>query len=309
MIGLVLLGLLLVLFAWPLIAERTRKPMTPELRRAAGGSFAELSQGVTHYHWIGPLRGPVAVCIHGLTTPAVVWSGLARGLAAWGFRVLVYDLYGRGCSDRPPGLQDRAFFLRQLEELLEFEGVRRDITLFGYSMGGAIATAWTARHPDLARDLILLAPAGLGHDLGPVARLVANHNWVGRWLMHLTYARSFRASVEAERDIETSQIPNVVPLQLNELRYRGFIPAVTSSLHHMLDHDLTEAHRKIAEAGTPLLAIWAAEDEVIPVAGAERLAALNPGARNVIIPEAGHALAYTHSPAVTAALDAAELRR
>ena len=58
----------------------------------------------------------------------------------------------------------------------------------------------------------------------------------------------------------------------------------------------------------PSLAIWAAEDEVIPVAGAERLAAHNPGARNVIIPEAGHALAYTHSPAVTAALDA-ELRR
>ena len=293
----------------PFARDRLRPTMGAEARQSAPGEFADLPRGRIHYRLAGPEDGPLVILIHGLTTPSFVWTPIADHLNGQGFRTLSYDHYGRGYSDRPGGAQDEEFFLSHLSELLDHLGLCGPATVMGYSMGGAIATAWTARHPDLARDLILLAPAGLGHDLGPVARLVANHNWVGRWLMHLTYARSFRASVEAERDIETSQIPNVVPLQLNELRYRGFIPAVTSSLHHMLDHDLTEAHRKIAEAGTPLLAIWAAEDEVIPVAGAERLAALNPGARNVIIPEAGHALAYTHSPAVTAALDAAELRR
>lgn len=90
-----------VIIGWPVFAELRRIRMTPEVRSEAEGSFATLSQGDTHYTWIGPLRGPVAVCIHGMTTPSFVWHGLAKGLAAWGYRVLIYDLYGRGYSDRP----------------------------------------------------------------------------------------------------------------------------------------------------------------------------------------------------------------
>ena len=293
----------------PFIRDRMRPAMDAEARQSAPGHFADLPRGRTHYRLSGPEDGPLVVLIHGLTTPSFVWTPIADHLNGMGFRTLSYDHYGRGYSDRPGGAQDEDFFLSHLDALLDHLDLRGPATVMGYSMGGAIATAWTARHPDRVREMILLAPAGLGHDLGPVARLVANHRWLGRWLMLLTYGRSFRASVEQERGLETSHIPNVVPLQLNELSFRGFIPAVASSLHHMLDHDLTEAHRTIAKGDTPVLAIWAAEDDVIPVAGAERLAALNPAARNVIIPEAGHALAYTHSPEVNAALDAAGLRR
>lgn len=83
------------------------------------------------------MRGPVAVCVHGLTTPSFVWHGLARGLATFGYRVLIYDLYGRGYSDRAPGHQDQAYFLQQLNDLLEDQQIKGDITLLGYSMGGA----------------------------------------------------------------------------------------------------------------------------------------------------------------------------
>lgn len=158
---------LAVVIAIPLVIELTRKRMTQDTRRDAPGKFATLSQGVVHYDWLGPTRGPVCVCIHGLTTSSYVWGGLARGLALMGFRILIFDHYGRGYSDRPKAAHDDAFYLTELEELLAHENVGGDITLIGYSMGGAIATLFAANHPDRVRQLILLAPAYMGlcgHD-------------------------------------------------------------------------------------------------------------------------------------------------
>jgi pimeloyl-ACP methyl ester carboxylesterase len=132
MIWLGLLALALgLLAAAPFLREMSKSEMDDTARRHAPGAFATLSRGVTHYRWMGAARGPVAVCVHGLTTPSFVWYGIAQGLGAIGFRVLIYDLYGRGYSDRPDGPQDSAFFVTQLEDLLEDQGVDGDITLLG----------------------------------------------------------------------------------------------------------------------------------------------------------------------------------
>ena len=289
------------LYAAPYLREMLRPGMTDAIRQQAPGQVAALKRGQTHYQWQGPQDGPVAVCVHGLTTPSFVWGPIAQGLAGMGFRVLTYDLYGRGYSDRPRGEQDAAFFVAQLEGLLDHLGVTGKVTLLGYSMGGAISAAYAARHPERVRDLVLLAPAGMGHDLGPVARLVVNHRLLGRWLMMAFYARSYRRALAEERDVETS-IPGVVELQERELRYRGFIPAVWQSLRGVLDEDMQPAHRVIAQKGVPVRAIWGADDEVIPLAGRDRLAHWNPDARQVVVPGATHALAYTHDAQVLGAL-------
>ena len=153
---------ILIIAAAPAIAYWRRSPMDDEARKLAPGKFADLPSGRTHYQWNGPLKGPVAVCVHGLTTPSYVWDALVQGLNRMDYRVLTYDLYGRGYSGRVAGRQDAEFFNRQLEELLEDQGVDGGIMLLGYSMGGAIATCYGAKHPDMLERLILLAPAGLG---------------------------------------------------------------------------------------------------------------------------------------------------
>ena len=121
--------------AIPLIIELTRPSMNSTERDTASGQFAQLSQGITHYEWFGPKRGPIVVCIHGLTTPSIVWGSLSKGLALMGCRVLTYDLYGRGYSDRPRGKQNEAFFTQQLNELLRHEDITDTISIVGYSMG------------------------------------------------------------------------------------------------------------------------------------------------------------------------------
>jgi pimeloyl-ACP methyl ester carboxylesterase len=290
---------LAVLLAAPFIAERLRKPMNAAARTTAPGAFARLSQGVTHYRWTGPGDGPVVVCIHGLTTPSFVWQGVARVLADSGYRVLTYDLYGRGYSDRPPGRQTPAFFLRQLEELLADQGITGPVAVIGYSMGGAIATAFVAARPDAVRTLVLFAPAGmLTVGSGLLRRLIAVP-FLGRWLMLARYPSLLRRGLRAEAH-HPGSVPGINRLQRAELEYRGFLPAVHESFLGMLTGPLSREHERIAEAGTPVLAIWGETDDVIPLSAKDLLAGWNPQVRHHVIPGAGHGLTYTHTPQVMA---------
>jgi len=294
------LALLALAVAAPVLRE-VAKPRIDCARDTAPGAFATLPRGRTHYGWHGPSDGPVTVCVHGLTTPSFVWEGLAPGLVADGHRVLIYDLYGRGWSDRPGGAQDAAFFVAQLEPLLADQAVAGPVTLIGYSMGGAIATAFAARHPGRLRALILIAPAGLGHDLGPAARLVARGGLFGRWLMLAVFPPSFRRGCEAERALPSS-VPGIVDRQQAELRWRGFVPAVARSVAGILAEDQSAAHAAIARAGVPVRAVWGAGDRVIPPSRRARLAEINPDARQVVIDGAGHGLTYTHTGEVLSAI-------
>ncbi len=293
---------ILVIFALaPFLREAARPRMSRRARKDAPGDFAELSQGVTHYRWLGAREGPVAVCVHGLTTPCFVWNPIAEGLGQMGFRVLVYDLYGRGYSDRPRGVQDCAFFVRQLSDLLADQKISGDITLLGYSMGATIAPTFAAQRRDMLRQMVLLAPAGLGHDLGPASRLLAQTGLFGSWAMLSVYGRSMRRALDAERGQKAS-VPGIVDMQIAQLRHRGFMPAVLSSLRGALDTDMEDAHRTVADGNLPVLAIWGSEDEVIPIAGRETLADWNPAAQQEVVAGADHSLPYTHDGEVIAIL-------
>jgi|APFEC2959095136_1045048.scaffolds.fasta_scaffold00103_46 pimeloyl-ACP methyl ester carboxylesterase len=288
------------LAALPFAAEALRIP-ADRRRGAAPGRFADLPSGWTHFRWSGPDEGPVAVLIHGLTTPSFVWEGLTPLLAAKGWRCLSYDLYGRGFSAAVPGRQDADFFLRQLGELLDHQGLRGPVTLVGYSMGGAIAAAFAARHPGRVERLVLVAPAGLGHRLSRLERLVERTPLLGDWLMLVFGGMNLRANLRRLLGARSS-VPDIARRQIAETRARGFLPAVLSSQRHMLAADQSDLHRRIAAAGLPVAAVWGDADAVIPLSAKDRLAALNPAARQVVVAGATHGLPHTHPEAVAALL-------
>lgn len=294
MIWLALLVALALLVTFPFLRERTRRPMDDLTRKQAPGKFAQLSQGVTHYQWIGPVRGPVAVCVHGLTTPSFVWLGIAKAMSQIGYRVLIYDLYGRGYSDRPDAPQDSAFFQQQLEELLAEQAVKGDITLLGYSMGGAIATIYAAAHPDRIRQLVLLAPAGIKSGNNAMARFIAETPMIGDWLMLALFPRNHRKGTELERTLPSS-VDGIVDLQQAELAFQGFVPAVLASLRGLLSTRQDSEHRALYRAAIPVLAIWGRDDSVIPITAMGQLAEWNRNARQDVIDGAGHGLTYTHT--------------
>ncbi len=294
-------GLVLAVAAAPAIAEAMRMPVTARRRSEAPGEIAELPGGATHYRWTGSDGDPVAVCIHGLSTPSYVFAATERSLARLGYRVLTYDLSGRGYSERARGAQGVDFFLRQLRELLRDQAVKGPLTVLGYSMGGQIAAAFAAEEASRVEALILVAPAGLV----PATTTEAGWLWraplIGGWLTRVLGGIALRRELIENRSTPTV-IPDFEDRQAAETRTRGYLPALLSSRRHLLAHASHGDHGRIRDHGTRVLAIWGAEDPVIPLAAMGKLASLNPRARHEQIAGAGHNLLQTHPAQVAEAL-------
>jgi pimeloyl-ACP methyl ester carboxylesterase len=74
--------------------------LTDDLRESLSGEFIKISDGVVHYELEGPSNGDLVVLVHGFSAPFFVWDPTFKFLVNNGFRVLRYDLFGRGYSDR-----------------------------------------------------------------------------------------------------------------------------------------------------------------------------------------------------------------
>ncbi|SEW39648.1 Pimeloyl-ACP methyl ester carboxylesterase [Cognatiyoonia koreensis] len=292
----ILIGIVAALVILSIMLERQRHPIGKAERKGAPGKFAELSQGITYYRWHGPVRGPVLVAIHGLTTPSIVFDVIAGGLGAMGYRVLTYDLYGRGLSDAPGGEQNRDFLLQQLDDLLEHQNLNEDLTLLGYSMGGSIATAFTETQSHRVKRLILLATAGADMNESGFSRFCRRYPVIGDWVHNLIGAARMRRAISAEA--EASEVDGVKRAQRDQLGRRGFLPAVLSSRRGMLAETQKEAHQTIGRADVPVIAIWGEADDVIPISALGTIAQWNRNARQETIPGAGHGMPYTHATAV-----------
>lgn len=290
----------LALVSLPWFAERRRHKIEV-FRARAPGQFVKLSQGVTHYQWLGSKTGPVVVCVHGLTTPSPVWYAIAEGIGKMGYRVLVYDLYGRGFSDAPQGAQTGDFFARQLADLLQNQGLKTDVTLLGYSMGGSICTHFSAKYPEYVSRLILLASGGVWLRESRLTRWSRKLPHIGDWLNATLGVRAERHALHKQLG-KMFDVKGIVEVQLAEYKSRGFVRSVLSSRRHMLSDIQEGAHRKIARAGIPVIGIWAEKDEVIPLKSLGTMTQWNRSVRQEVIPLADHAVGFTHSAEVVALL-------
>lgn len=290
-----LAGLVLGAATYPILRSDERHSLNEEERARLGGSYVTLSDGVTHYQDSGPPGAHTVVLVHGFSVPFYIWDPTFDALAAAGYRVIRYDKYGRGLSDRPRGAYDRARFVRQVRELLDSLQVTEPVTLVGLSMGGKVVPAFAADHPERVDRVVLVDPSSTGADLGVVEWPI-----VGTWLV-----RSFRVPTMAEGQtadfLHPENFPGWVDRYRVQMRYRGFGRAIASSLRHFVTFDPTADFTALRTNGIPVLLIWGEQDNVLPIAAAPRVVELT-GARLLRVDSAGH-LPHLEQPAlVNAAL-------
>ncbi|MGC8203009.1 alpha/beta fold hydrolase [Aliiroseovarius sp. PTFE2010] len=305
MIWVIIGAFILAIAVAPFAFEARKSRPSGKAYDAAPGALAKLTDGKTYYEWHGPVDGDVLVCVHGLSTPSFIWDGLVRNLTTMGYRVLTYDLYGRGLSDAPPRPQTREFFLRQLRELLAHEGVQ-EYSLLGYSMGGQIAIAQTAEEPEFVERLILLAPAGFAIRATAVTRMVRDRGWIGDWLFFGLGGRKLRRQNNRLAGVETA-VPDLARRQNAQLDQKGYLTSVLSSMRHMLADDAEKDMAEIQRAHVPVLAIWGEKDAQIQASAVGCLAKVNRDARHATIAGASHWLPATHPGEVSRAI--VEFRR
>ncbi len=101
----------------------------------------------------------VLVWLHGILLDANLSRGLARRLAAKGYRVVLLDLLGHGRSEKPrdPGAHRMDLYAEQVLCLLDELGVDQ-VVLGGVSLGTNVSLLTTVRAPERVRGLILEMP-------------------------------------------------------------------------------------------------------------------------------------------------------
>jgi len=101
-----------------------------------------------------PGKGPAIFCIHGLTANHTCWRSMADILAP-DYRLIAYDLRGRGESDKPPKGYSLEIHAQDLWALLDNFGLKSAIVM-GHSLGAHIGLYFAARFPKRVKKLILV---------------------------------------------------------------------------------------------------------------------------------------------------------
>jgi pimeloyl-ACP methyl ester carboxylesterase len=259
-------------------------------RKSVSGEFIQLSQGVVHYEVSGPLNGQTVVLIHGLATPYFIWDYNYKELVKAGFRVLRYDHYGRGFSDRPDVVYDINLYDHLLFELLKKLKVKMPVHLVGLSMGGAIAVTFSDRHPELVSKVALIAPAGFPFKTPFTVKLV-KLPLVGGCLMAI-FGDAVLVSGIKGAFVEPQKLPDFEEKFKVQMKYKGFKRAILSTLRNMQMHDLGETYQRIGQTSKPVMLIWGREDQVLPFRNSERVKEAIPNLEFHAIQGAGHNLNY-----------------
>jgi pimeloyl-ACP methyl ester carboxylesterase len=255
-------------------------------RTQAPGSFLGLSRGLTHYQLSGPESGEIVVLIHGIAGPMGIWNTIADSLAAKGLRVLQYDLFGRGYSDRPAIKYDQALFLEQLSELIDILRFPQPMTIVGWSLGGMLAAAYAAEQPGAVKRLILIAPAGLDVTL-PAAARIGMLPFFGEFLISLAGRRIVINSLTSGLS-RREFIQEYIHLICDQMQYRGYLRAFLSTLRYCAYRDSSSEYRAVGELGIPVQLITGMEDRSIPQSVSEKIIDLIPNLDVRRIEGAGH---------------------
>jgi pimeloyl-ACP methyl ester carboxylesterase len=254
--------------ALPIVRDTEREVLTAEARQRAPGAFVRLSQGYTHYEVGGSEGAPTVVLVHGFSVPFYIWDPTFEALVESGFRVIRYDLYGHGFSDRPDVAYDRALFVGQLSELLDSLQVRGPVDVAGVSMGGAITAAFVAEYPERARRVVLVDPLFETVDIGPL-RLPG----VGEYLASAIFLPA-TAKGQGSVFVHPERFPDYPGLFLEQMHYKGFRRALLSTARTFIQRDPMPDYVKLKEEQKPTLLIWAAQDRTLGTEGAEILRTL-----------------------------------
>jgi pimeloyl-ACP methyl ester carboxylesterase len=259
-------------------------------RQRAPGAFVQLDAGMTHYQLGGPPGGPPVLLINGFSTPYNIWDPTFDALTRAGFRVLRYDLFGRGWSDRPDAAYDVDFFVGQAAGLLKALGIEGPVDAGGVSMGGAIAASLAARFPQRVRRVMLFDPAffdGVRPVLSLRAPLIGEYNMAVRVAPGLAQSQ-WKDFAHPER------FPDYLQPYHEQMRYRGFRRALLATMRNYMSQDTSEDFRALGRSGRPVLLVWGRNDKNTPLELSQKVRAAIPQAEFHVVEEAAHIPHYEY---------------
>ena len=276
------------------------KELNDDTRRLTGGSFVSLSDGVTHYELNNNTRENTIVLVHGFSVPYFIFDPTFHFLSQHGFRVLRYDLFGRGFSDRPYTDYNIDLFVRQLSELLDALRLTRPVSLVGLSMGGPIAATFTALYPYRVEKLVLIDPAGGQPIVLPKIANILTKPWIGETILGLV-GNERMVKTFASDFFDKKLVDHFAQRYLVQMQFKGFRRALLSTVRNRMFNSFMDTYCQVGALHKPVMLIWGRHDTTVPLKHSEDICAAIPDIKFHIIEDCSH-IPHYEKPEETNAL-------
>jgi pimeloyl-ACP methyl ester carboxylesterase len=267
-----------------------KKELSDAERKQLSGTYINLSNGVTHYKLEGPKtkNGRLIVLVHGGTAPLWAWDKQIQPIKEQGYRILRYDMYGRGYSDRPNIVYDQQLYRTQLLELVDKLGSEKPFDLIGLSLGGGIATTFTAHHPERVRNLVIISPLINDFKVPFFVQIPIVREFITRLVGIKIITNRFVSLFEGSPDAKI-----YLKLFTEQTTYKGFQRSLLSMLRNdAISGDYSPSYRSVGEQGRKVLLIWGNEDEEVTQHMIDRIRSLIPNLEFKSIEKAGHGVLF-----------------
>lgn len=236
-----------------------------------------------HYEVHG--QGPVILLTHGYSATGEMWRGQVEPLSR-DHTLVTWDMRGHGRSDYPEddGAYSEAATVADMAALLDVVGAERAI-VGGLSLGGYMSLAFHRAHPERVRALMII-------DTGPGYRSdSARDGW---------NANARKTAERFEREgLATLQSRSV---EARESRHRN-ADGLARAARGMLTQRDAAVIDSLPTVAVPTMVVVGADDAPF-LNAADYMAAKIPGARKVMVPDAGHAANIDQPAAFNAAVTA-----
>ena len=245
---------------------------------------------MSQLHFLDPNHegDPAVLLLHGLGANGSSWSLQFGALSSAGLRPIAPDAPGFGASSYDGRGWSFKRVATQLADLLA-ELHTGPVHVVGLSMGGVIAQQFALDYPELVCKLVLvstfsvLQPSGLSQWLYFAQRALVVH----------TLGLEMQSKIVAER-----VFPGAGQQVLREMAQKQIAEAdVRAYRAAMRSLGLFNSRQRLKEIKAPTLIISGANDSTVTPARQKMLANEIRGARQVVIPNAGHAVAIDQSEA------------
>jgi pimeloyl-ACP methyl ester carboxylesterase len=236
-------------------------------------------------------QGRPVILLHGFGASAYTWRFLAPELAR-DHQVFALDLKGYGASDKPAdgkyAVADQAAMVAAFIRARDLH----DLTVIGHSMGGGITlmTYFLVREdaPARIKKLVLVDSAGYPQKMPwfirfariPILNAIGSRLLSPRFVTALVLRKCYY-----DNDKVTDEL-------IDAYAYYGSLPgareAVMATAQQIVPDNFAALTARYKEVGVPVLIIWGAEDEVVPVDVAKKFKRDIPDSQLVIFPRCGH---------------------
>ena len=283
-VAVVLVGLWLALRVPDMpVAELRAKYTTPASR------FMDAEPGLSvHYRDEGPAGALPIMLLHGSNASLQTWEPWVARLKAR-YRVITFDFPGHGLTGPSPTRgYSTAAYVKLASEVADQLKLGKFV-IGGNSMGGGVAVAWAAEHPDRVLGLVLVDASGAPYKRAeaklPIGFRIARTPVIRNLAEQITPRRLIATSLEQTFRDPKRVTPAMVDRYWELLRYPGNRAATIDRFSEPYTSVDEAALRRLT---APAVIIWGNADRLIPVDNAGWFSTHLPNARVTILDRVGH---------------------